>query len=81
MSKQLPPAPTASAIGPCPTFIHRTPWHWKRTQGHRTIRPHPVMKPVKLFHLVGTGLSFVCCLVTRVSTGGFLLLLCFSGVV
>ena len=22
MSKQPPPAPTASAVGPCPTFIH-----------------------------------------------------------
>ena len=29
MSKHPPPAPTASAIGPCPTIsqISRTPWH------------------------------------------------------
>ena len=41
MSKQPPPAPTASAIGPCPTIIKisRTPWHWKFTQHHRTTRP------------------------------------------
>ena len=31
MSKQPPPAPIASAIGPCPTIIqiNRTPLHWK----------------------------------------------------
>ena len=30
MSKQPPPAPTASAVGPCLTLIQisRTPWHW-----------------------------------------------------
>ena len=34
MSKQPPPAPTARAVGPCPTFIQtsRTPRHWKFTQ-------------------------------------------------
>ena len=34
MSKQPPPAPTASTIGPCPTVfkVSRTPWHWKFTQ-------------------------------------------------
>ena len=41
MSKQPPPAPTASTVGPCPTLIQisRTPWHWKFTQHHRTTRP------------------------------------------
>ena len=43
MSKQSPPAPTASAVGPCPTLIQisRTPRHWKFTQHHRTTRPPP----------------------------------------
>ena len=43
MSKQPPPAPTASATGPCPTIIQisRTPRHWKFTQHLRTTRPHP----------------------------------------
>ena len=43
MSKQPPPAPTARAVGPCPTIsqIRRTPWHWKFTQHHRTIQPTP----------------------------------------
>ena len=43
MSKQPPPAPTASAVGPCPTIfqISRTPRHWKFTQHHRTTRPPP----------------------------------------
>ena len=43
MSKQPPPAPTASAVGPCPTLIQisRTPRHWKFTQHHRTTRPSP----------------------------------------
>ena len=38
MSKQPPPAPTASATGPCPTIIQisRTPRHWKFTQYLRT---------------------------------------------
>ena len=36
---------------------------------------------VKLLVLVGTGLSLVYCLVIRDSTGGFLLLQYFSGVV
>ena len=41
MSKQPPPAPTASAVSPCPTLIqiNRTPRHWKLTQHHRTTRP------------------------------------------
>ena len=43
MSKQPPPAPPASAVGPCPTLIQisRTPRHWKFTQHHRTTRPPP----------------------------------------
>ena len=41
MSKQPPPAPTASAEGPCPTLIQisRTPRHWKFTQHHRATLP------------------------------------------
>ena len=43
MSKHPPPAPTASAIRPCPTIIQisRTPRHWKFTQHLRTTRPPP----------------------------------------
>ena len=43
MSKQPPPAPTASAVGPCPTLIQisRTLRHWKFTQHHHTTRPPP----------------------------------------
>ena len=46
MSKQPPPAPTARAVGPCPTLIQtsRTPRHWKFTQDHRTTRPPPTSK-------------------------------------
>ena len=38
-----PPAPTASAVGLCPTLIQisRTPRHWKFTQHHCTTRPPP----------------------------------------
>ena len=41
MPKQPPPAPIASAIGPCPTNsqIRRTPRHWKFTQHLCTTRP------------------------------------------
>ena len=41
MSKQPPPAPTAGAVGPCPTLIQtsRTPRHWKFAQDHRTTQP------------------------------------------
>ena len=44
MSKQPPPAPTASAIGLCPPIIQisRTSRHWKFTQDHRTTRPPPI---------------------------------------
>ena len=40
----LPPAPTASVVGPCPTVIQisRTTRHWKFTQHHRTTRPPPI---------------------------------------
>ena len=45
MSKQPPPAPTASATGPCPTIIQisRTPQHWKFIQHFRTTRPPPIL--------------------------------------
>ena len=41
----------------------------------------PHKKLVELFNLVGAGLRLVCCLVIRGSTGGFVLLQYFSGVV
>ena len=46
MSKHPPPAPTASAIGPCPTMmqISRTPRPWKFSQHLRTTRPPPYIK-------------------------------------
>ena len=44
MSKQPPPAPTATAVGPCPTYPNcRMPRHWKFTQLHRTTRPPPAL--------------------------------------
>ena len=45
MSKQPPPAPITSAVGPCPTIIQisRTPRHWKFAQHHYTTRPPPVL--------------------------------------
>ena len=41
ISIQHPPAPTASAVSPCPSIIQisRTPRHCKFTQHHRTTRP------------------------------------------
>ena len=41
MSKQPPPAPTASAVGPCPTVIQIVgrPGAGSFTQHHRTTRP------------------------------------------
>ena len=39
------------------------------------------IKLVDLLTLVGTGLSIACCLVILGSTGGFLLLQYFSGIV
>ena len=43
LSKQSSAAPTASAIGLCPSIIQssRMPHHWKFTQRHRTTRPPP----------------------------------------
>ena len=54
MSKQPPPAPTASAVGPCPTIIQisRTPRHRKFTQHHCTTRP-PQLVYVNNHWLVG----------------------------
>ena len=45
MSIQPPPAPTASAIGPCPTIIKisRTPRYWQFTQYDRTTQPPQVL--------------------------------------
>ena len=44
MSQQPPPAPTASAISPCPTIIQtsRTPRHCKFTQHLCSTRPSPL---------------------------------------
>ena len=49
MSKQPPPAPTVSAVGPCPTVIQisRTPRRWKFTQHHRTTQP-PTLENVSI---------------------------------
>ena len=49
MSKQPPPAPTASAVGPHPTLnqTSRTPQHRKLTQHHHTTRPPPTLKEKK----------------------------------
>ena len=46
MSKQPPPAPTASTVDPCPTLIQicRTPRHWKFTQHHRTPTTPPLFE-------------------------------------
>ena len=50
MSKQPPPAPSASAVGPFSTLIqfNRMPRHWKFTQHHRTTRPPPPYKKTLL---------------------------------
>ena len=55
MSKQPPPAPTASTIGPCPTVIQisRTPWHWKFTKHLRATRPPPVSEGFPSFSNTG----------------------------
>ena len=50
-----PPAPTASAAGPCPTLIQisRTPRHWKFTQHHRTTRPPRFcLKQMNLLYMI-----------------------------
>ena len=53
MFKQPPPAPTARAVGPCPTLIQtsRTPRHWKFTQDHRTTRPPPSLWKMARYRL------------------------------
>ena len=49
MSKQPPVAPTANAIGPCPTIIQIVgrPGTGSLPHGHRTSRP-PTQSPVNL---------------------------------
>ncbi|MEW8488046.1 MAG: hypothetical protein AB2705_22960 [Candidatus Thiodiazotropha sp.] len=44
MSKQPPPAPSASTVGPCHAIIQisMTPLHWKFTQHHCTTRSLPL---------------------------------------
>ena len=46
MSQQHPPAPTASAVGPCSSIfqISRTPRYWKFTKHHRI--PFPLPPPL-----------------------------------
>ena len=48
-----PPAPTAGAVGPCPTLIQisRTPRQWKFTQHHRTTR-RPLLHLFLLYYTV-----------------------------
>ena len=53
MSKQPPPAPTASTEGPCPTLIQIT-GHWKFAQHHRTTRPSPYQIHVGRHHTSDT---------------------------
>ena len=57
-----PPAPTASAVGPCPTLIQisRAHRHWKFTQHHRTTRPPPynVKKGVSAPYLSKKWINF-----------------------
>ena len=83
MSKQPPPAPTASAIGSCPTIIQtsRTPRHWKFTQHLRSTLPPPGEKDSPTHaasnsrptfpHLCTKKLSSTCCTCSR---GGSLFL-------
>ena len=54
MSKQPPPAPTASAVGPCSPNC-RTPRHWKFTQHHHTTRPPQRGENVNLVDSVVQG--------------------------
>ena len=49
MSKQPPPIPTASAIGPCPAIRpNRTAQHWTFTKNNRTT-DHPTFKRSRWF--------------------------------
>ena len=45
------------------------------------VNDRPTIRLVGLFKMVGTGLSLVCCLVIRGSTGVICLLRYFSGIV
>ena len=68
MSNQPPPAPTASTIGPCPTFIRRTPRYLKFTQHHRTIliSDHVSASISPCYLEVGLLYSYhVCCVAKR----------------
>ena len=49
--------------------------------GRASLNDGPDIKLVDLFKLARTGLTLVCCLVIRGSTGGFLLLRYISGIV
>ena len=53
MPKQPPPAPSASALGLCPTInqISRTPRHWNLTQHLRAARPPPDSSMTLTFNL------------------------------
>ena len=58
MSKQPPPAPTASAVGPSLLYPNcRTPRHWKFTQHHRTTHPLVYRSGTILAILVGSHLG------------------------
>ena len=62
-------------------WISETVAEESHPQPYRVDPPWTNIKLVDLFTLVGTGLSLVCCLVIRGSTGDFLLCQYFSGVV
>ena len=53
MSKHTPPAPTVSAVDPCPTIIQirRTPRYRKFTHHHRSIRPPQWVMSYVIFSL------------------------------
>ena len=56
MSKQPPPAPTASAVGPCSTIsqIRRTHRHWNFAQHHRPTHQPPGLEMKTLLRLQWT---------------------------
>ena len=66
MSKQPPPAPTASAVGPCPTliWISRTHQHWKFTQHHRTT---PVKGPRMILTYTAKNVYWLIYLTTLIN--------------
>ena len=85
MSKQPPPAPTASTIGPCPTVfqVSRTPRHWKFTQHLRTTRPPPVPFGVQdgdssASIMTSKDENLLCCLIGSFDPLGCLSVLGFS---